>query len=115
MRDLRMVEVTKDDIEKTAQRLDECIAGGDPYTRLGVLGMFTFHRDQLIANLTYNINVFYSETMFDADEVIDMAYDDYASDMEGANVHPLGETVAKQYMNDAFEAILQWTGYYERD
>lgn len=115
MSDLKMVNVTKDDIERTAKRLDESAEGGDPYTKLGVMGMFTFHRDQLIANLTYNINVFYSETMFYKDEVIDMAYDDYVSDMEGVNIHPLGETVAKQYMNDAFEAILQWTGYYERD
>lgn len=115
MSDLRMVNVTKEDIERTARRLDECAEGGDPYTRLGVLGMFTFHRDQLIANLTYNVNVYYSETMFDEDEVIDMAYEDYVSDLESANVNPLGETVAKQYINDAFRAVLEWTGYYERD
>ena len=110
---LKMADITMAHIDNTARRLDEWAEGGDPYGRLGAMAGFTFHRDQLTSNLVYNTRLFYSDTMYSKDEVIAEAYNDYVSDMNEAGITPLGETLSKQFMKDAFRAVVEWIEYHD--
>lgn len=100
MSDLRMIDVTMKDIKTAMHRVDT-----GNYDNCGVLAPFKIMQDNLIVNL---IVTFRDYPNPEKEREIDTAYALHCEDCAENDIEPWGETLATQYLRDAYNATMDY-------
>ena len=101
---MKMMEVTTEHIDRIMAR----VKADDPmvYERFGVGAMIKALQDNLTVNLIY----VFRECPVPDDEEAErrIAYEGHVQDCEDCGLTPLGETLGMQWLEDSYEATVDW-------